>query len=364
MPKRVFVTTLAVMALALVCNGAFAQGVVPGHGQFVEGNSNNTFPYNVFSATNQAYMQFHAPGEFCVNPPDTWNGGTAPGSGLVEPALISGLAIRPDGVLASFFTATHTRPDAGTFHFMTDMQVNNNFIFFQDSINWNATTITYPGGFTLSFPTGSDPLIPGAQLFHPITSVGAGFTYLGTLTGCCGSCPAPSQGGLLINVRVISGSGSGTLVADMTSTFVAVGIHFNVIRLWGAGAGATGFTNFANNFAGLFYSLEAGGCKTYSELKEEILNAVIVGNPPSDNPPSIDDDPGKNDANIGGLRNSWWKQCWNSEAAFNRGSFGSAGNGLGAFVNHVDAQDGKHLDTDSASDLRNCVRSLRSSLGI
>jgi hypothetical protein len=369
MPKR-YVFMLAMLGAALASGGAFAQCMVPGVGQLGEGSSNNLFPYDTNSARNMAYMQFHAPGEFCTNPPDSWNGGTTPGSGCLEPAMIGGLSVRPDNFFAQIFTATHTRPDTGTFHFMTDMQANGNLIFFQDSINWNATTVTYPGGFTLSYPTGSNPSIPGTQNFTPITSTVGQFIYLGTLTGCCGSCPGPSQGGFLINVRVITGSGTGLLISDMESRFFAVGIHYNVIRMWGVGAGSSGFTNWANYFAGLVYSLEAGGCKTYNDLYDEIINAVITGNPPSDGIPVSDPlnetDPLvlKNDPGIGGLRNSFWKKAINSEAAYNRGRFNSAGNTLDALTHHIDAQDGKHLDTDSAQDLRNCVRSLKSSLAL
>jgi hypothetical protein len=364
MPKR-YVFMLAMLGAALACGGAFAQAIVPGVGQLGEGSSNNLFPYDTNSARNQAYMQFHAPGEFCANPTDTWNGGTTPGSGALEPALLGGLSIRPDNYYGQIFTATHTRPDAGTFHFLTDMQANGNLIYFQDSLNFNATTVTYPGGFTLSYPTGSNPAIPGTQNFTPITSTVGQFIYLGTLTGCCGSCPDPSQGGLLISVRVVTGSGSSLLISDLESRYFAVGIHYNVIRMWGVGAGATGFTSWANYFAGLVYSLEAGGCKTYSDLYDEILNAVIVGNPPSDRTPlSTPDDPIKNDPGIGGIRNSLWKKAINSEAAYNRGRYNSAGNTLDALTHHIDAQDGKHLDTDSAQDLRNCVRSLKGSLGL
>lgn len=367
MPKRVF-TTFAVLALALVCNGAFAQGILPGVVTGGEGTQNNLIPYDAIVYPSIAFMQFAAPSEFCANPPDQWNGGTTPGSGLLEPALLSGLSVRPDGPLAGFFTSTRTRPDAGTFHFLTDLQQNNNFLFFQDSGNWNATTVTMPGGFSLSYPTGPSSIAPPpTQEFTPITSTAGAFTYLGTLTGCCGSCPAPSQGGLMINFRATSGGGSGSLLmSDQDFRFASGGIHYNSIRLWGVGAGATGFNSWINFFAGLVYSLEAGGCKDYADLKDEILKAVIVGNPPSNGTP-LSQEGGpyfKNDPGIGGLRNSWWKQAVNSEAAFNRGSFNAAGNGLTAFVNHVDAQDGKHLDTDSASDLRNCVRSMRAKLGI
>jgi hypothetical protein len=366
MPKR-YVFMLAMLGAALACGGAFAQCMVPGVGQLGEGSSNNLFPYDCNSARNMAYMQFHAPGEFCTNPPDSWNGGTTPGSGCLEPSMIGGLSVRPDNYFANIFTATHTRPDAGTFHFMTDMQANNNFIYFQDSLNWNSTTVMYPGGFTMSYPTGSSGSIPNTQNFHPITSTVGQFIYIGTLTGCCGSCPGPSQGGFLINFRGIMGSGTGLLVSDLESRFFAVGIHYNVIRMWGPGAGATGFTNWANYFAGLVYSLEAGGCKTYSDLYDEILNAVIVGNPPSDPPFDSVEEGGpyyKHDSGIGGIRNSLWKKAINSEAAYNRGRYNSAGNTLDALNHHIDAQDGKHIDTDSAQDLRNCVRSLKSSLNL
>jgi hypothetical protein len=358
MPKRYFwLTTFAVLGAALLCNGAVAQGIIPGTANLGEGESNNAFPYNVTSMPNAAYMQFVAPGEFCVNPPDQFNGGTTPGSGALEPALISGLSVRPDGPLASLFTATHTRPDAGSFHFLTDLQMNGNAIFFQDSLNWNATTVTYPGGWTLSFPTGASASIPGTQEFTPITSTAGVFTYLGSLTGCCGSCPAPAQGGMMINVRVTSGSGTGLLFADMVNRTATVGIHYNTIRLWGVGAGATGFNSWINFFAGLVYQLDVGGCKTYSDLFDEVSNAIITGNPPS---AGTSFDP----YDIGGLRNSYAKQALNSEAAFNRGRFNAAGNGLSAMDHHVSAQDGKHLDSDSASDLHNCIRSLKSSLGL
>lgn len=366
MPKR-YVFMIAMLAAALVCGSAFAQAILPGAARNLgEGSSNNLYPYDCNSARNMAYMQFHAPGEFCANPPDSWNGGTGPGSGALEPAIISGLSVRPDNYYAGIFSATHTRPDTNTFHFLTDLQYNGNLIWFQDSLNWNATTVTYPGGFTLSYPTGSDPTWGGTtQYFTPITSTVGQFTYLGTLTGCCGSCPAPQYGGFLTNFRGVYGSGNNLLISDLESRYFAVGIHYNVIRTWGEGAGISGFTSWANYFAGLVYSLEAGGCKTYSDLYDEILNAVITGNPPSDRTPlSTPDDPIKNDPGIGGIRNSLWKKAINSEAAYNRGRYNSAGNTLDALTHHVDAQDGKHLDTDSAQDLRNCIRSLKSSLGL
>jgi hypothetical protein len=367
MPKRhLFIFTI--LAVALLCGSAFAQGVVPGPLGFREGVYNNMFPYNTSgSSRNMCYMQFHAPGEFCVNPPDPWNGGTYQSSGVLEPALLSGLSVRPDYRYSSVFTATHTRPDPGTFHFLTDLQANLNFIYYQDSLNWNASTVTYPGGFTLSFPTGDSGSIPGTQNFTPITSTVGAFTYLGTLTGCCGSCPSPAQGGLMINFRAVTGSGSSILVMDAAYTYYLVGAtrHYNVMRFYAIGGGASGFCNTGWTFQGLAYQLAAGGCKTYSDLYDEVLNAVITGNPPSDRIPVGDaENPIKNDPGIGGIRNSLWKKAINSEAAYNRGRYNSAGNTLDAMTHHVDAQDGKHLDTDSAQDLRNCIRSLKSSLGL
>lgn len=241
--------------------------------------------------------------------------------------------------------------------------MNNNFLFFQDSLNWNATTVTYPGGFTLSMTTGANASCPApTQNFEPITSTLGLFIYLGTLTGCCGSCPAPSQGGLMINMRGLSGSSdTGLAWFDFEFIYASVGIHYNAIRLWGVGAGATGFNSWIGFFQGLVYSLDIGGCKTYSDLKDEIINAVIVGNPPSD----LGSTPNSNPPyGFAGIRNSIWKKAVNSEAAFNRGSFGAAGNTLGATIGECQAQSGKHVDADSAQDLINCVRSLAASLGL
>jgi hypothetical protein len=369
MPKR-YVFMIAMLGAALVFGGAYAQAILPGHVRDTgEGTSNNLFPYDCNSARDMAYMQFHAPAEFCANPIDYFTGLPLPGSGLLEPANISGLSVRPDNYYAGVFTATHTRPDANTFHFLTDMQYNGNAIYFQDSLNFNATTVTYPGGFTMSYPTPPDPTWGNTtRSFHPITPTAGQFTYIGTLSGCCGSCPSPDYGGFLTSFRGYYGSGNNLLISDLESRSVAPGIHVGVIRMWsdnGYGGGLSGFTSWAGYYQGLVYSLEAGGCKTYSDLYDEILNAVITGNPPSDRTPlSTPDDPIKNDPGIGGIRNSLWKKAINSEAAYNRGRYNSAGNTLDALTHHVDAQDGKHLDTDSAQDLRNCIKSLKSALGL
>ena len=372
MPNRhSWLSIFVVLGIALACSVAYAQTpTVPSSALLDDGTQNSTIPYDSFSNPNIGHAQFVAPSEFCANAPNGF-GPPLPGSGLFSPAQMGGLGYYCDGPLSGIFGNVTRSRGNDAFHTLTDLQANGNLLWFQNQLNYNATTVFFPGGFTLSCPTPLSATRVGGRDHQPITSVGPGFIYLGETTGCCGACPSVTQGGLYIVFQTIAnGGGSGALLlGDYEFDIQASGIHYSSIRLWGVGAGGTGFMNWIGFFQGVVYALEGGGCKTYSDLKDEILNATITGNPPSDNPPAWDPDsgnppPGKNDPDIGGIRNSLWKKCVNSEAAFNRGSTGSAGNTLGALSNHIDAQDGKHLDSDSASDLSNCVRSLRGTLGI
>lgn len=372
MPNRhSWLSIFVVLGVALACSVVYAQSpTVPSSAMFRDGTQNTTNPYDSFSYPVVAQAQFVPPGEFCVNPPNSF-GTPTPGSSLLAPAQLGGLGVYCDGPLGGLFgNVSRSRDNA--VHHLTDLQANGNLLWFQNQLNYNATTVFYPGGFTLSCPTPLSASRTNGREAQAITSVGPGFIYLGETTGCCGACPAPSQGGLYITSQLLNnGGGSGALLLmDYEFLFATVGIHYNSIRLWSIGGNAnSGFMSWIGFFQGVVYALEGGGCKTYNDLKDQVLNAEITGNPPSDDPPFWDPEsgappPGKNDPDIGGLRNSYWKQCVNSEAAFNRGQLGAAGNGLGAMFNHVEAQSGKHLNADSADDLKNCIRSLRGTLGI
>jgi hypothetical protein len=367
MPKS-WLSIFVVLGLALACTVAYAQvPTIPSSALYRDGTQNTNNPYDSFSYPNIGHAQFVPPGEFCVNPPNSF-GAPTPGSGLLEPAQFGGLGFYCDGRLSGVFGNVSRNRGNDAFHTLTDLQRNGNTLWFQNQLNYNATTTFFPGGFGLSCPMPMSTIRINGMDPQPITSVGPGFIYLGTLTGCCGSCPAPSQGGLYVTFQATSNAGgSGALLlGDYEFLYATVGIHYNSIRLWAVGGGGTGFMSWIGFFQGVVYALEGGGCKTYGDLKDEILNATITGNPPSDPPfDSVEGGPWyKHDSGIGGIRNALWKKAINSEAAFERGQLNSAGNTLGALTNHVEAQDGKHLDTDSASDLKNCVRSLRGTLGI
>jgi hypothetical protein len=368
MPKS-WLSIFVVLGLALACSVTYAQQpTIPSGDMFRDARGNGTYNYDSFSYPNIAAQQFVPPGEFCVNPPNMF-GPPDPGSGLLEPAQILGLGYYCDGPLGGVFGTVTRHRNNDAYHTLTDLQRNNNLLYWYNYQWYNATTTFYPGGFTLTCPTPYAPWRTGGREPQPITSVAGGFVYLGTLTGCCGSCPSPSQGGLGIGFSAATnGGGSGALLLeDRTCCETKTnGIHYNAIMIFGPGGYSSGYMNHIGFFQGIVYALAGGGCKTYSDLKDEILNAVITGNPPSDPPfDSVEGGPYyKHDSGIGGIRNSLWKKAINSEAAFNRGQLNSAGNTLGALHNHCEAQDGKHLDTDSASDLMNCIRSLRGTLGI
>lgn len=361
MPKRNFLFFSLILGLALVSSPVLAQGIFPSHANGADANANNVIPYDAVIFGNIAYQQVHSESEFCVDSPNLF-GAPLPGSGLVVGAQVGGISTHPDGPFANTFTSTRTRPNAGTAHWITKLGFT---VFRQDNLNFNPTTIFFPGGFTLSYPTPPDVTRTNARLPTPITSIGPGFVY--TRNPACGACGAAVWQcfGWHLNFRTTSGAGTGSLlVSDLSSTIAGQGTLGTMpqLRVWGVGAGATGFANSGFGFwQGLVLKVEAGGCKTYSDLKDEILDAVITGNPPSE----LGSTPNSNPPHgFAGIRNALWKKAVNSEAAFNRGSFGSAGNTLGALTNHLEAQGGKHVDSDSATDLMQCIRGVRTSLGI
>jgi hypothetical protein len=321
---------------------------------------------------NCSYQQYHTPGEFCSVCYDLYYGNRI-SSGWGEPAILQGMALRPDGYFGRYYSGSVTRPNS-TFS-LTDMQAAAGLIYFQDSLNWNATTVHYPGPFTYVYAGVPDPTNPGgyygpAMQFIPINSVMAPFVYLGTTTGAMGPCPFSSpinyNGGFLWSCRFAGGSDTTSMIMDAcydTGRGRTCGIFSDVIRLYNTSS-AGGFTGSYTRYYGLPTAFGAGGCQTYSELYDEVLNATIYGNPPSQGTPiSTPDDPVKNDPGIGGIRNSIWKKVYNSEAAYNRGQYNAAGNTLDACVHHCEAQSGKHLDADSAQDIINCIKSLKNALG-
>jgi hypothetical protein len=72
------------------------------------------------------------------------------------------------------------------------------------------------------------------------------------------------------------------------------------------------------------------------------------------------------EAEIGneGVRNSLQAKANNARRQYDRGNLKASGNVLCALLHEVDGQDGKHIDPESAQDLRECVTSLAENLGI
>jgi hypothetical protein len=65
-----------------------------------------------------------------------------------------------------------------------------------------------------------------------------------------------------------------------------------------------------------------------------------------------------------GIRNSLLSKANNAKRQFDRGNFRASGNILCALLNEVNAQDGKHIEPNSAQEIRDCVLSLSGELEI
>ncbi|MFQ5907094.1 MAG: FlgD immunoglobulin-like domain containing protein, partial [bacterium] len=87
----------------------------------------------------------------------------------------------------------------------------------------------------------------------------------------------------------------------------------------------------------------AVNCTTFDDLENTIGDAVIDNN---------------------GVRNSLQVKANNARKQFDRGKLKTSGNVLCALLHHVDAQNGKHIDSASAQDIRDCVTTLAGNLGI
>jgi hypothetical protein len=70
------------------------------------------------------------------------------------------------------------------------------------------------------------------------------------------------------------------------------------------------------------------------------------------------------DIDVEGVRNSFHAQVESACKALDRGRLKTAGNVLCAVLHHTNAQDGKHLSEDSATELRDCVRAFAEANGI
>ena len=65
-----------------------------------------------------------------------------------------------------------------------------------------------------------------------------------------------------------------------------------------------------------------------------------------------------------GVRQSFHDQASEAEAAFYDENLKASGNKLCALLNHLEAQDGKHVDPTSAEEIRATAISVGSQLGI
>lgn len=402
-----FLVMLAVLAPIGI---AQADGIHPAWGNQREGNLSFEFPYAEWfftgapfpsnSAFEYVYHQRIPGAGLCPNPSAPFTNTTAfvpaPVTGIdgAGPFKVQGLQVRPDWDWYQVFPASSRTWDGRTVHYLTDYAPNTNWIFTNMPDNLNFTTVAFPGSHTLNYASSPSGAIPGSNNFVPITTVGEGFNHLGVENRgpfpdalnpgffgpyFSGTCDAPEVAGLLIDLEnraIVASSGTPHFTdADFTISYVGSlstvaqsasfarwGVRRTIRQGWQPGLPDT-FMEFFSSHGGTVYKVITAGCKTYADLKKEIVNAVITGNPPS-NPPGGASGTTKDDQNFQGLRNAFFKKAVNSEAAFNRGRTNSAGNTLGALMSHVDAQDGKHLDSDSAQDLRDCITQMASSLGL
>lgn len=65
-----------------------------------------------------------------------------------------------------------------------------------------------------------------------------------------------------------------------------------------------------------------------------------------------------------GIRQSFFDQADEAEAAYELGFYEASGEILNALLNHIDAQDGKSIDPASAEAIRDTVRDLAAGLSI
>ena len=65
-----------------------------------------------------------------------------------------------------------------------------------------------------------------------------------------------------------------------------------------------------------------------------------------------------------GIRKSLFNQADEAQAAYELGFYEASGEKLNALINHVDAQEGKHIDPVSAAAIRDTVRDLAIGLNI
>jgi hypothetical protein len=84
-------------------------------------------------------------------------------------------------------------------------------------------------------------------------------------------------------------------------------------------------------------------CTTFDDLDTTIANA---------------------DMDNHGIRNSFQVKANNARKKYNQGKPKTSGNVLCALLHHLDAQDGKHVSSPSAQDIRDCVITLASNLDI
>jgi hypothetical protein len=365
---------------------ASADGISPGYARFDDGNLGFQQQYSRYTidapvgdgveqTENMHFYNRIAPGQFCPNPstPFAANGFiAAPVTGLdgAGPFQILAVRVRGDNEWYETMPASSTTRGPDTIHYLTDWAPNTGWTFLQWEENFNFTTVAFPGEVTLSYPKGPSTSIPGSQRWSILTAIGPGFNHAGVENRVfpdaffgfpvlnSGTCDAPDFGGLLIMMQShsFSAHSSAENISDADFTPAWSGTNAGFFRhteiRYGIDSGfngnPNGFMTFVGTTSAFTYNLITEGCITYSDLKKAIDDAVITGQP---------SDPQ-------GIRNALKKKAINSEAAFNRGRFNSAGNTLGALLNHISAQRGKHLSADSAGDLEDCIELMGAILGL
>jgi hypothetical protein len=173
------------VCLAVAVPTAYADVIVPNALAGVEGNSNNSFPFNItpFGLLSQRYQQIYASTEF---------------SG---PILISGIAFRPDATFGGAFSST--LPNVQISLSTTSAAVDGLSPTFANNVGGNVSTV-FSGALSLSSSFTGPP--NGPKAFDILITFATPFLY------------DPALGNLLLDVRNFSGGTTTSFDAQSSPT--------------------------------------------------------------------------------------------------------------------------------------------------